>query len=93
MQPFLIFYIVMIVIIISNQQRRQAMRPKVLLEPAEFLKVIEGSDNKIIQTSKVFLQGYMCVMIEEDYTYYTMSKQPIALPAGREIVRARMVQL
>ena len=69
------------------------MRPKVLLEPAEFLKVIEGSDNKIIQTGKIFLQGYMCVMIEDDYTYYTMSKQPIPLPEGRQIVHARTVQL
>ena len=93
MQFFLIFYILMIVIIISNQQRRQAMRPKVQLEPSEFLKVIEGSANKIIQTGKITLQGYMCVMIEEDYTYYTMSKQPIPLPEGREVVHARTVQL
>lgn len=69
------------------------MRPKVLLEPSEFLKLIEGSDNKIIQTGKMFMQGYMCVMVEDDYTYYTMSKEPIPLPQGCHVVHARTVQL
>ena len=68
------------------------MKPRVYLEPDEFLRLSGQGNAKIIRTAKVLLRGAMYVTEADDYFYYTYSKDPLQLPAEAEVVNARLVQ-
>lgn len=88
------FYIIVIVVAMRNseQLRRKKLKPRVLLEPSQFLRILDKFDSKIIKTGKLFLQGYMYVIEGDDYYYYAISKEAIELPPDREVIHSRSVQ-
>ena len=91
--PIYFYFIAIFVIIrISDQQRRKRLKPRVLLEPSQFLRILDQYDSKIIKTGKQLLQGYMYVIEGDDYYYYAISKEAIELPPDREVIHSRSVQ-
>ncbi len=69
------------------------MGPRVFVEPAEFLRIVEKNKGLIIQGRKVAFQGITYVSRCGDYYYYTTSKEPLNLPRDCDIQKARAILL
>ena len=67
------------------------MKPRVFLEPTEFLRMVVEGNAKVIKTGKILFQGFMCVTEASDYYYYTVTKEPLELPETTHVIQARAV--
>ena len=68
------------------------MKPKVWLEPNEFLQILEQSNSKVIKTGKILFQGIMYVTEGSDYYFYTYAKEQLQLPEGTNVIHAKTFQ-
>ena len=84
------FYMLFMVIMISqhNQaRRRRQMGPRVLVDPDEFLRLVEEEKGLVINNRKMYVAR--C----GDYYYYTTSKTPLPLPKECVVQRAKGILL
>jgi hypothetical protein len=92
------YWWVMILLLLAVHQararRRRQMGPRVQVEPAEFLSIVEREKRLVIKTQKFFLRGITYVTRSGDYYYYTLARGvPLTLPAGIEVKEARNILL
>ena len=87
---YLYFYILFIPLLVSaNEGKRKQMKPRVLLEPDAFCRLVKAEQNTVIRTQKMLFQGQMHVTEGESYFYYAYSKEPLTLPMGTEVIDAK----
>jgi hypothetical protein len=91
---FLFIYMFVLSGIAGQQQdrRRRRLKPRVRLDVEAFLGVMDRCNSKIIKTGKMWLQGYMYCIEDDDYFYITMAKSPIRIPGDREVVECLTLQ-
>jgi hypothetical protein len=93
---FIYWWVIFLPIIIAQQteaRRRRQMGPRVQVEPSEFLRMIAQEKGLVIKSRKFPLQGTTYVSRCGDYYYYTMSKEPLALPDGCVVQQAKNILL
>ena len=87
---FFYWWIILLPIIIAQQtqaRRRRQMGPRVQVEPAEFLRLIEKEKGLVINSRRLYVAK--C----SDYYYYTHSKKPLALPKECVVQQAKNILL
>ena len=93
---FIYWWMIFLPIIIAQQnqaRRRRQMGPRVQVEPSEFLRMVEQEKGLVIKGRKMALQGITYVSRCGDYYYYTISKEPLALPKDCVVQQAKNILL
>jgi len=91
MPHFYLYFFFLLLLVSSNERKRRQMKPRVLLEPDAFNKLVKTEQRQVIRTAKMLLHGHMYVTEGESYYYYTYSKEPFALPEGIEVIDAKLI--
>ena len=81
----------MVLLVSENERKRRQMKPRVLLEPDAFNKIVKAEQRQVVRTAKIFLRGHMYVTEGDSYYYYAFSKEPFTLPNGIEVIDAKLV--
>jgi len=68
------------------------MGPRIQVEPADFLQMLQREKGLVIQRQS-FFQGITYVSKCGDYYYYTISKEPLSLPQECVVQHARNILL
>ena len=67
------------------------MKPRVLVETDVFCQLAKSEGKTVIKTDKLLLQGHMYVIDGDSYYYYAHSSEPLKLPAGIDVIDAKLV--
>ena len=74
-------------------RRRRQMGPRVQVDAAEFLRIVEREKGLVIKGRKVLWTPVTYVMRSGDYYYYTLTRDPLMIPAGVEVKEALSILL
>jgi hypothetical protein len=63
----------------------------VRLDPAEFMKIVSRVPDPlvVIATGGIFTKNYQYLMSYKGLAFYTMSGEPLQLPAAAEVIAAK----
>ena len=69
------------------------MGPRVQVDPAEFLRILENEKGLVIKGRPIILRGTEYVTRSGDYYYFTFAKEPLTLPKECKVTNARQILL
>jgi len=72
----------------------KAMGPIVVVEPHEFLDILQRTENPLVVHSPAgMITKYKYITSYKGLTFFTKSKEPLLIPASVETITAKKIEL